>query len=87
MLVLSCKRATELIEKKSLFQLSWDEQLQLRIHTKICSFCAIYQQQSVLLDKIIHHQMTEISEIKLVQEVKNERLKSLIVFGIDKSSF
>jgi len=84
MLVLSCKRATELTEKKSVFQLSWNEQLQLDLHTKICKCCAIYQEQSILLDKIIRHQKMEISKFKPVFHLKNETLKLSIIHRLDE---
>jgi len=83
-LLLSCKRAGELIEKQSLFQLRWNEQLQLRMHVRICKFCAIYQQQSILLDHLIRHQMMETGDLKLVLPVKNELLKSKIILHLDE---
>lgn len=86
MVVLSCKKATELIEKKSLFGLSWRERLQLRMHTGICGFCAIYQQQSILLDKVMRHQMTNINELRIVPDVKNEALKTRILRSLDEQA-
>jgi len=86
MLLLSCKRTTELIEKKSLFQLSRKEQFQLSIHIRICEFCTIYQQQSILLDKIMDHQVSSLNKLPIVPHVKNEVLKSNIIFNIEASS-
>ncbi len=50
-LLLSCLRATELIEKKLHFNLSGREKLQLRMHKMVCNACSNYEKQSVLIDK------------------------------------
>lgn len=74
LILLSCKKATELIEKKSLFGLSWIEKTQLRLHTNVCDGCTIYQQQSLLLDEAIMGQF------------KNEALKQRILNRLDDES-
>lgn len=51
LLFLSCLKATELIEKKLAFKLSFTERLQLAIHKKMCAACAIYEDQSKLIDE------------------------------------
>jgi hypothetical protein len=50
-LLLSCLRATELIEKKLHFKLSVQEKLQLRMHKMMCSACSNYEKQSVFIEK------------------------------------
>jgi len=50
-LFLSCKKATELIEKKMHFRLSWMEKLQLKTHKMMCSACTHYEKQSELIEK------------------------------------
>ncbi len=52
--MLSCKKATMLIEKKALFGLSWKENIQLRLHKSMCDACTTYEKQSKLLDKLLH---------------------------------
>jgi len=86
LILLSCIRATELIEKKSLFGLSWIERLQLRLHTNVCEGCTIYQQQSILLDKVLQAQAINFDELNLLPQVKNESLKQSILLSLDQAS-
>ncbi len=51
--LLSCHKATELIEKKSLFPLSTVEKTQLYLHLKMCKACQTYSRQSVEIDKML----------------------------------
>jgi hypothetical protein len=53
-LILSCKKATELMEKKSVTSLSIHEKLQLKMHTAMCGACAAYEKQSKMIDEILH---------------------------------
>ena len=53
--VLSCRKATELIEKKIYFKLSLIEKIQLRLHMSLCDACVKYKKQSWLLHKILKH--------------------------------
>ncbi|MGM0532226.1 MAG: hypothetical protein ACQER7_12850 [Bacteroidota bacterium] len=50
-LFLSCKKATELIEKHMHFRLSWIEKIQLKAHKMMCSACTNYEKQSELIEK------------------------------------
>ena len=50
LLFLSCKKATEIIEKKKVVVLSFKEKVQLRIHKSICKACTSYERQSIIID-------------------------------------
>ena len=50
-LFLSCLKATELIEKKIHFKISFKEKLQLKVHKMMCDACSSYEKQSVFLEK------------------------------------
>jgi len=69
-LFLSCLRATELIEKKLHFSLSWTEKIQLKAHKMMCGACTRYEKQSELIekglniDKIQEPTAAEIEELK-----------------------
>jgi len=52
-LLLSCKKATELIEKRELIPLSYKEKLQLRLHSSMCKACKSYEKQSDTLEKAL----------------------------------
>ncbi len=45
----SCKKATELIEKKEVFKISPVESLKLMFHTSMCHVCSNYEKQSRFL--------------------------------------
>lgn len=52
-LFLSCLKATELIEKKLHFHLSFSEKIQLKMHKAMCDACSSYEKQSEVMEKII----------------------------------
>ena len=50
---LSCKKATQLIEKGSVFPLKKLEKIQLMVHLKMCQKCGLYEESSKSLDELI----------------------------------
>ena len=52
-IVLSCKKATFLIEKGNNQPLSFMDKLQLNMHLKMCGKCAEYKKQSFLIETIL----------------------------------
>lgn len=56
LLFLSCRKATELIEKQFHFKLSAKEKLQLRIHKMMCEACTNYEKQDNLIEKALKNQ-------------------------------
>lgn len=83
--LLSCKKATELIDKKSFVPLSIKEKLQLRLHKTICDACTAYEKQSLHIDglmhKHVHHASKENATI-----LTNESLKEKIISNLPGSS-
>lgn len=53
LIVLSCQKATFLIEKSHDKPLSFLDRMQLSMHLKICDKCAGYQKQSLLIDSVL----------------------------------
>lgn len=51
--MLSCRKATELIEKRSVFELNTLEKTQLFFHLKVCEACKQYEKQSTIIDSIM----------------------------------
>ena len=81
--MLSCKKATELVEKKSLVGLSRKENVRLHIHTMMCMSCSTYQKQSVLIEKILYnHLQRDTSD--MIPEVENNELKEQLLSIIKK---
>ena len=77
-LMLSCQRASELIDKKTLVSLSGREKLMLRMHTGMCDACSSYQRQSIVLDEILHKHFHSSQESKVERHTK-ARLKEQII--------
>ncbi len=58
MMFLSCRKATELVEKQWHFRLTPLESAQLKFHKSMCEACARYEKQSLLIEQGIasfHH--------------------------------
>ena len=85
LIVLSCYKATFLIEKSYDKPLSFIDKLQLSIHLKICDKCAGFQKQSLLIENVLKHNSIDYSNpsnFKLsdasktrIQKVIDENLK------------
>ena len=79
-LLLSCLKATELVEKKIHFGLSAKEKLQLRMHKMMCHVCTSYEKQSVFLEKGISlSEKKDFSpdELKNLKLAINEKLSEM----------
>lgn len=77
-LFLSCLKATELIEKKLHFKLSFSEKMQLRAHKMMCDACKLYEKQSILLEKGIkqyHEKQTTGKDLDDLKQQINLKLK------------
>jgi len=82
-LMLSCKKATELMEKQSLLGLSTKEKFRLRMHTAMCDGCTAYQKQSLLIDNLLQHHFADTLP-KAVPEVENTELRDRILLNLPK---
>ena len=80
-LMLSCKKATELIEKKSLLTLSSKGNIQLKVHTKMCDTCTNYQKQSKEIDVILEKHVHDEEAMPLLE---NKQLKESILYRLEK---
>ena len=47
-----CRRATFLIEKKQIHQITFLEEFQLKLHLAGCSICRTFQTQSVMINQM-----------------------------------
>ena len=79
--MLSCKRATELIEKKSLVGLTVKENARLHMHTAMCDGCTAYRKQSLLIDRLLQHHITEPAPT-MIAEVDTTDLEYLILSNL-----
>ncbi len=78
--MLSCKKATELIEKKLLVKLSFKEKMQLEMHKSMCSACTTYEKQSKKLDEIfhIHFQHIDTAQPESTHEGLKKKIKDTL---------
>ncbi len=79
-LILSCLKATELIEKKINFRLSRKEKIQLKAHKMMCSACTNYEKHSLLIEKglkkSMHPDFSQ-EDLKLLKQGIHEKLERL----------
>lgn len=54
-LLISCRKATELVEKRDIAGLSIGEKMRLHVHTSMCNACTHYQKQSKIIDQLLSH--------------------------------
>jgi len=80
LLFLSCLKATELIEKKFHFRLSWTEKMQLKAHKMMCSACTAYEKQSAVIEQGISR-----ANKKEFTQSDLEQLKKLIIQKLENS--
>lgn len=52
-LFLSCKKASELIEKKQEEKLTFVNSIQLKMHLSLCKLCLSYAKQSALINSAL----------------------------------
>lgn len=77
-LMLSCTKATELIEKKTLFNLSALENFQLKLHKSICDACTNYENQSKIIDDVFRDRIQS-TKSEQIDIIKNDPLKEKIL--------
>lgn len=74
LIMLSCRKATELIEKQFMVKLTLKERVQLNLHKSICDACTAYEKQSRLLNDLLKKQASVTPDQMTQQE--NEALKA-----------
>ncbi len=78
--MLSCLRASELIEKRLVGKLSAKERIQLSMHTSMCDACKSWEKQSKDLDNSLktHRQSHKQQPINETESLSDEVKKSII---------
>ncbi|MBY0346928.1 MAG: hypothetical protein K2W79_01605 [Hydrotalea flava] len=77
-LMISCLKATELIEKKSLMPLLWIEKIKLKVHLSLCDLCVHYEHQSKVIDDWMKTEKTDINiPVSDTNTLQQRILKSL----------
>lgn len=76
--MLSCKKATLLVEKRRGDSLSFAEKIQLNMHLKICDKCASYKKQSLFIDDVIKNNKDVIFPKGTLSNTSKEKMQGLI---------
>lgn len=81
----NCRKATFLIEKKNYSRISVKEELELKYHLMGCSVCRIFQQQSMLISRMVKkHLFNDSTHFTLDANFK-ESLSKRIAEEVDAS--
>jgi hypothetical protein len=84
MLMLSCRKATELMEKKLHIGLGTTERFQLFLHTRMCDACRLYEKQSHFMDSVLKKKSAIPDSTESPQKILSEDVKYRIVQELDK---
>jgi hypothetical protein len=73
-MVNSCKKTTELIDKQLFVPLTSKEKMQLQLHKSMCKTCIAYEHQSKVIDNTMNKWFNRKSKtnLKLSEERKNK---------------
>lgn len=82
--VLSCRKATGLIEKSTYFKLSALEKIQLRWHLTLCDACTTYKKQSGLLHDLLTKHEHDHTQAPPLPEDTTVDLKERITRKLEK---
>lgn len=78
-LLLSCKKVTQLIEKRKILgNLSLVQQIQLWMHVSMCKACQNYMHQSDVLDEAMHQHFLQYEEGPSHHNLSDEAKKEII---------
>lgn len=83
-IMLSCRKATEMIEKKLLIKLSFKQKVQLKIHKRLCDACTAYEKQSKNLDELFYKHFKNIDTTPPETTI-NEDLKKKIIDSLPEN--
>ena len=79
-IMLSCKKATLLIERNHAMPLSFMDRVKLKMHIAMCDKCAGYQKQSLIIENALksnRQSFTNPSNLKLADTAKTRIQKAI----------
>jgi hypothetical protein len=77
-LMLSCRKATELMERKLDKKLSTTEEFQLKLHTSMCKACSDYKMHQQIIDAAMKDECDQLPQAhEECEELKMRILKGL----------
>lgn len=81
-LMLSCKKSTELMDRKAHAQLGLVDNFQLMLHRSMCDACRLYERQGRMIDTFLHSQAIEPGKGFKSDKTLPEEVKSKIIEGL-----
>lgn len=79
-IMLSCNKATLLIEKSHAEPLSFVDRMKLKMHIAMCDKCAGYQKQSLIIENVLksnHQSFQNPANLKLADTSKTRIQKAI----------
>ncbi len=76
-LILTCKEATLLIEKREAGKISFVERIRLKAHLWICDACKIYEKQSKIIEGVLEKVTKKKVGVKLDETVKQKIIQKI----------
>lgn len=76
----NCRKATFLIEKQQLAEITSREKMELKMHLAGCSVCRIFEEQSILINKMVKDffQVNNDSDLPELRDEFKNNLKAQI---------
>ncbi len=81
-MMITCKRATELVEIQFEKKLLFKQQFQLKLHLILCKVCDIYAKQSQKLNQILAHVIGQ--KVKKTAFNDSQKLKTKIIKKLEE---
>ncbi len=72
--LLSCRKATELVEKRRHCGLESMERIKLKMHLSVCRNCSNYAKQTALIDRLMNRTSTTSIDTSLLEDTIISRL-------------
>jgi hypothetical protein len=76
-MILSCVKATQLMEMKEHVSLGFFKSLQLHMHTAMCSGCRNYMKQSPLINELLQREFSAIPVVENTDELEATIISNL----------
>lgn len=75
--LLSCRKATELVEKKRHCDLENTERIKLKMHLFMCRNCSNYAKQTAVIDRLLNRTSITSIDTSLLEERIITRIKKI----------
>lgn len=76
-MMLSCVKATQLMEMKEVAPLGFIKTMQLHMHTAMCSGCRNYMKQSHLINQLLYKNLSVIPEVENTEELETSIISKI----------